>query len=178
MRSHRVLLPLALAGALSAVSAPTLAEELHIPLRGLQEVPSVSSNAEGLFRARVAPDGGQIAYELKYRGLQGEVLQAHIHFGQRHVNGGVSVFLCQTEGAQDPSGLAPACPASGRVQGLLRAANVIGPAAQGLSPGELAELIAAIRAGAAYVNVHSTAFPGGEIRGQSRQHRGAKHGDK
>lgn len=179
MTSHRVLLPLALAGMLSSVSLSALAEDVRIPLRGFQEVPSVSSDARGLFRARIAPDGEQIAYELKYRDLQGDVLQAHIHFGQRHVNGGVSVFLCQTEGAPDPSGLAPMCPASGRVQGLLRAANVIGPAAQGLSAGEMAELVAAIRAGAAYVNVHSTTFPGGEIRGQShRHHRHHKHGQR
>lgn len=175
MASHRVLLSFALAGVLSSVPLSALAEELRIPLRGVQEVPSVSSGAEGLFRARIAPDGDKIAYELKYRGLQGEVLQAHIHFGQRHVNGGVSVFLCQTEGAQDPSGLAPMCPASGRVQGLLRAVNVIGPTAQGIDAGELAELVAAIRTGAAYVNVHTTTFPGGEIRGQSHRHHGHKH---
>lgn len=170
MTSHRVLLPLAVAGMLSSMSLAALAETVRIPLRGFQEVPSISSDARGAFRARIAPGGEQIAYELKYRDLQGEVLQAHIHFGQRHVNGGVSVFLCQTEGASDPSGLAPVCPASGSVQGLLRADNVIGPAAQGLSEGELAELIVAIRNGAAYVNVHSTTFPGGEIRGQLHRH--------
>lgn len=175
MKFHRVCLALAVVGGLSIVPlAAATAEEVHIPLRGLQEVPSVSSPAEGLFRARIGPDDDKIAYELKYRHLKGEVLQAHIHFGQRHVNGGISVFLCQSAGAPDPSGLAPTCPASGRVQGLLRANNVIGPAAQGLDAGEIAELIAAIRAGAAYVNVHTSVFPGGEIRGQSRRH--AKHG--
>jgi len=181
MTSHRVLLPLALAGMLSSAPLSALAEDVRIPLRGVQEVPSVSTGAEGLFRARIAPDGGQIAYELKYRDLEGDVLQSHIHFGQRHVNGGVSVFLCQTEAAPDPTGLAPMCPPSGRVQGLLRAANVIGPEAQGLSAGEMAELVAAIRAGAAYVNVHSTTFPGGEIRGQSHRHHrhhGARHGPR
>jgi hypothetical protein len=38
--------------------------------------------------------------------------------------------------------------------------------AQGLEPGEFDELVDAIRAGVTYVNVHTTKFPGGEIRGQ------------
>jgi hypothetical protein len=43
---------------------------------------------------------------------------------------------------------------------------VIGPTALGIAAGEIDELIAAIRNGTAYVNVHSTAFPAGEIRAQ------------
>jgi len=43
---------------------------------------------------------------------------------------------------------------------------VVGPAGQGIAPGELDEFIRAIRAGVTYVNVHSTKFPSGEIRGQ------------
>ena len=92
--------------------------------------------------------------------------QAHIHVGQAGANGGVSVFLCQTTFNTDPTGLAPTCPQSGTVTGVLGVANVVGPAGQGVAAGELAELIAAIRAGVAYPNVHSTKFPGGEIRGQ------------
>ena len=38
---------------------------------------------------------------------------------------------------------------------------------QQLVAGELAEVIAAIRAGAAYANVHTTLSTGGEIRGQT-----------
>lgn len=152
-----------------------LAETLRIPLRGFEEVPAVSSVARGEFRAKIAPGDGQIAYELSYSGLQGDVRQSHIHFGQHGVNGGVSVFLCQTAANPDPTGLAPTCPESGSVQGLLQAANVIGPGGQGLDAGELAELVAAIRAGVAYVNVHSTTFPGGEIRGQSRGRGHAGH---
>ena len=98
--------------------------------------------------------------------MQGDVRQAHIHFGQKGVNGGVSVFLCQTTFNPDPTGLAPTCLQSGEVTGLLLPANVVGPGGQGISPGEFAELVAAIRHGVAYVNVHSTLFPGGEIRGQ------------
>jgi hypothetical protein len=46
-----------------------------------------------------------------------------------------------------------------------------GPAGQGIAAGELSELIAAIRAGRTYVNVHTNKHPGGEIRGQVRSDR-------
>lgn len=73
---------------------------------------------------------------------------------------------CQTGSFLDPTRLAPTCPQSGTVTGLLTQANVVGPAGQGIAPAQFAEIVAAIRAGAAYVNVHSSTFPGGEIRGQ------------
>ncbi|HEU0223947.1 MAG TPA: CHRD domain-containing protein [Steroidobacteraceae bacterium] len=137
-------------------------------LAGYQEVPAVSSPASGHFRASIDEKAESISYELAYAGLTGDVRQAHIHFGQHSVNGGISVFLCQTATNPDPTGLAPQCPQSGTVTGMLQAANTIGPVGQGIAAGEFAELIAAIRAGIAYVNVHSSTFPGGEIRGQLR----------
>ena len=91
------------------------------------------------------------------------------------------MFLCQTTANPDPTGLAPTCPQSGTVKGLIQAANVIGPTGQGISAGELAELVDAIRFGVAYVNVHSTVFPGGEIRGQlgpKRSHHPDRHSGK
>jgi CHRD domain len=121
------------------------------------EVPSISTGAKGSFEAKI--NGTTISFKLQYSGLSTAAQQAHIHFGQRDVNGGVSAFLCGGGGK-------PACPASGTVSGTIVAANVIGPSDQGIAAGEIAELIAAIRAGRAYVNVHTTAFPGGELRGQ------------
>ena len=84
---------------------------------------------------------------------------AHIHFGQRSVNGGVAASLCGGGGK-------PACPQSGTVTGTVVPADVVGPAGQGIAAGEFDELVAAIRAGRTYANVHSTKFPPGEIRGQ------------
>jgi hypothetical protein len=156
-----------LAGALTiGLPAVTFAETVIVRLDSYEEVPSVSSSASGHFRALIEDNAPSIAYELSYEGLEGDVRQAHIHVGQAGANGGISVFLCQTVANPDPTGLAPSCPQSGTVTGTITPANVIGPTGQGVAVAELDELIAAIRAGVAYVNVHSVPFQNGEIRGQ------------
>ena len=157
-------------GLLAAPIASADEETVIAGLSGFREVPSISSPASGHFEAVIDRKAGTITYELSYSGLTGDVQQAHIHVGQRSVNGGVSVFLCQTEASPDPTGLAPQCPQRGKVTGMAQAANMIaGPiVAQGVEPGQFNELLRAIRAGVAYVNVHSSTFPGGEVRGQLR----------
>jgi hypothetical protein len=94
------------------------------------------------------------------------VLQAHVHFGKRAINGGISFFLCTNLNAATDDD----CPQSGTVTGVIEAADVIGPnsppANQGIEPGNLAEIVAAMRAGHAYANVHTSKWPGGEIRAQ------------
>jgi hypothetical protein len=130
-------------------------------LTGYQEATpaGVSSAATGSFEAAIDDDAQTIDYTLSYDGLEAPVLFAHIHFGNRFTSGGVSAFLCGGGGK-------PACPQSGTVTGTITAADVIGPAGQGIAPGEFGELVAAMRAGVTYANVHSTKFPAGEIRGQ------------
>jgi hypothetical protein len=120
---------------------------------------NVSSTAIGEFAATIDDESQTIEYTLTYEGLEAPVLFAHIHLGNRYVAGGVSAFLCG-------GGTKPACPQAGTVTGTVTAADVIGPTAQGIEPGRMDELIRAIRAGATYVNVHTTKFPGGEIRAQ------------
>ena len=88
--------------------------------------------------------------------------------GQRGVNGGIMVWLCQTAAFPSPVASTPQCPQSGTVSGVVSAADVIGPAAQGIAAAEFAEMVKAIGASVAYANVHSNKFPGGEIRGQLR----------
>jgi hypothetical protein len=131
-------------------------------LIGYQEVPAISTEGGGTFRARLMDDA--FTFRLSYDDLSSHVQQAHIHFGQKSVNGGIAVFLCSNLPAP-PAGTA-ACPESGEVTGTITAAQVIGPANQGISATEFDELLDAIRAGVAYVNVHTDTFPGGEIRGQ------------
>lgn len=137
-------------------------------LKGYQEVPAVSTTATGRFKAKIDEKAGTIKYELSYGGLEGDVRQAHIHLAQRGFNGGIMVWLCQTSFNVDPTGMSPTCLQSGTVSGTIQSTSVIGPAGQGIAPGEFAEVVAAIRAGVAYANVHSSKFPGGELRGQLR----------
>ena len=140
------------------------------PLNGYEENPDVSTVASGSFEARLSQDGTALAYELSYSGLEGTVTQAHIHFGKPAVNGGISMWLCETAGTQSPSASTPTCPQSGTVTGELTALEVVGPAGQGIAAGEFEEILAALRAGHAYANVHSSKFGGGEIRAQINNH--------
>jgi hypothetical protein len=141
-------------------------------ITGYEEIPTLSTQGNGLFTASVNRGRDEIRYTLSYRGpfdatpATGTVTQAHIHLGARAFNGGIAAFLCSNLG-NGPAGT-PACPTTeGTVSGTITPAQVVGGAAdQGLAAGEFAELVRALRGGGAYVNVHTTTRPGGEIRGQ------------
>ena len=145
-------------------------------LTGYEETPSaVSTTGNGTFNAVISTDASRIDWELSYNDLEGAVQQAHIHFGQKSVTGPISVFLCTNLG-NGPAGTQP-CPAPpATISGSIVAADVTNLANErGISAGELDELIKAIRAGATYVNIHSTRWPGGEIRSQIDGNSGHKH---
>ncbi len=137
-------------------------------LSSFNEVPAVSSGeAKGFFRARLNRDGDTLQYTLSYSGLSAPVTQSHIHLGKTRTNGAIMVWLCQTGTNVDPTTLSPTCPTTeGTVEGTITAANVIRAGAQGVDVGEFEEFLRALREDAGYANVHTTAFPGGEIRGQ------------
>jgi CHRD domain len=166
----RVRVLMAVMGSLLAIATVAKAEQIGALLTGYEEAPAVSTPARGEFTATIAPDGDVIYYTETYSGLQGTVTQSHIHVGQLSVNGSVVIYLCQTAANPDPTGLAPECPQEGSVTGTITAANVIAgsQAPQQLAAGDLAAVLSAIRAGAAYANVHTNLSPGGEIRGQIR----------
>lgn len=141
-------------------------------LTGYEEVPAVSTSGQGEFAARINRSETAIEWELSYADLGSAVQQAHIHLGQMDVNGGISVFLCTNLG-NGPAGIQACPPAPAVISGTIMAAdvspNIAATAAartQGLNTGEIDELIAAMRAGMTYVNVHTTALTGGEIRSQ------------
>jgi Pyruvate/2-oxoacid:ferredoxin oxidoreductase gamma subunit len=134
-------------------------------LIGFQEVPAVSTGAHGRFRAVVDTVANTITFRLTYDGIETAVQQAHVHFGQKSVNGGVSFFLCSNL-ANPPAGT-QACPVPpAEVTGVITPDQVIGPAGQGIEAASFAEIAAAMDDGTAYANVHSARWPGGEIRGQ------------
>ncbi|PWU22960.1 MAG: hypothetical protein C5B48_09425 [Candidatus Rokuibacteriota bacterium] len=137
------------------------------PLTGYQEATPAgnSSSGSGTFSATIDDnaDPPTISYTLTYVGLSGAALFSHIHFGNRYDSGGISAFLCG-------GGSKPACPpgttSEATVTGTITPADVIGPASQGIGPGDFGKLVDAIRSGVTYVNVHTPSFPAGEIRGQ------------
>ena len=161
---RKLLMVIAGAGLLLALAAPVVTgnsdREYGASLNGYLEVPSISTTARGSFRAEIK--GSTIHYRLTFRDLSSATVASHIHFARPNVNGGVVAFLCGGGGK-------PACPTSGTVRGTIVPADVIGPTGQGIAPGEFAELVRAMRNGATYVNVHSSDFPSGEIRGDIRR---------
>ena len=154
----------------SLLALPAVADNprfFQANLDGYQEVPSVATRAQGVFTAKPNSQREAVEYTLTYAGMQAPVTQAHIHFASIGVNGAIVVWLCGSATNPGPAGT-PACPqGGGTVSGVFTAENVLAtPTTQQLAAGQLSQFIEAMRASAAYVNVHTTASPGGEIRGQ------------
>ena len=140
---------------------------------------AISTQARGSFRAVIDDRAETIHYELSFEGLESDVTQSHIHFGQRNTVGGIVVWLCQTAGTPAPPAVAAATPQCGgpranTVTGTITPAQVLTATGQGIDAGEFDEVVRAIRAGRVYANVHSATFGPGEIRGQLR---GGDRGD-
>lgn len=174
MRTWKTIVALGVAAGLAAAAA---ADDGHghgkrqrvfrAELTSYNEVPSLSTPARGQFYAVLNQAGTELRYWLSFKDLSADVTQSHIHLGQHHTTGGIIVWLCQGTVAA-PTASTPSCggPRTSTASGVITAAEVIGPAGQGIGAQEFEELIAAMRAGAAYVNVHSATFLPGEIRGQ------------
>ena len=170
MKHLRIVCVLAAMLAFVTLDTPALASEQHKAklLEGLQETPAVITGATGSFLLDIGKNDTSFDFELSYEGIEGgSVTQAHIHVGQANVAGGIVIFLCTN--LTPPAGVPvpPRCPTpSGTVTGTRTAADVLAQTTQGVSAGELSAVLTAIREGVAYANVHTTASPAGEIRGQ------------
>lgn len=177
MSIHRPLVALVVAlatvgaGALVTVAVADNDDDstrVRVRLTGYQEDPMpISTAARGEFKMRWDKESDEIRYRLEYEDLEGDVTQAHIHFGGKAQSGGITAWLCDTAAVPAPPTVdPPTCPAEGSVRGTIEADDVVGPAAQGIDPGEFDELLDAIQAQTTYVNVHSSEYSSGEIRSQ------------
>jgi hypothetical protein len=151
-------------------------------LSGYQETPlTINSPGSGEFTATIQDQGTAITYQLTYRDLSSPMTQAHIHFGRPGISGMIVLFLCaNSPPITPPVGVPtpPPCPAQpATVTGTLTAADVIARPAQGIDAGAagFTQMLEAIRAGAAYANVHTTGQPGGEIRSRLHTHGRGDH---
>lgn len=125
---------------------------------GREEVPAVETRAQGSATFKLADDGESISYRLIVANIH-NVTQAHIHRAPAGTNGPVVVWLYPSA---PPSQLIPGRSQGVLAEGTFTAADLRGP----LAGQSLSDLAADLRAGNAYVNVHTTARPPGEIRGQ------------
>ena len=146
---------------LAAAVAPAAAQQtLGATFSGYPENPTLNSAGSGTLTITISEDEQSFSYVLSYQGLMG-TSASHIHVGTPWLNGPVVIFLCGGGGR-------PSCPPEGgTVQDTIMASDVTaGAAAQGFPAGDLATMLAAMRAGATYANLHTAERPGGEIRGQ------------
>lgn len=134
-------------------------------LNGAQEVPTRATLAQGQAILQLSDDGTALDVKLIVANIE-NVFAAHIHCAPAGVNGPIGVTLFM------------GAPGSGRFDGVLAERTVTAP-----DPGNacgwtnLGSVVAALRSGNAYVNVHTNDgvappntgpgdFPGGEMRGQ------------
>jgi CHRD domain len=138
-------------------------------LTGYEETPStINSAASGEFKLKISKDGASIKYELSYRDLPSAITQSHIHFGRPALSGGIVLFLCTNLAPPAGVPLPQSCPPTpATINGTLTEADVVPVVGQSIDAGAagFAEIVKAIRSGAAYANVHTTGHPSGEIRG-------------
>jgi hypothetical protein len=167
-------------GAVTFSAGHAGAQEFVAELAGFNEIGplnaetgAILTNGTGNLQLDVGRNSA--TYSLTYSGLSSQVLQAHIHFGQKHVPGGIFVFLCTNLGNGPVA--TPACPGttSGTVTGTITAASIVAVPGQNIPAGNFGVLLAALGSDTAYVNVHTANFPGGEIRGQIEENRRGAH---
>lgn len=145
-------------GVASAAKPPATRFKTH--LTGDEEVPTpVDTKAQGQANFKLSKDRTELSYKLNVANIK-DVIGAHIHQAPAGENGGIVVSLFGNPVfVPDGDAVTP----NGRfLEGTIVAADLIGP----LSGMSMADLVAAMRAGNTYVNVHTIENRGGEIRGQ------------
>jgi hypothetical protein len=129
-------------------------------LSGSQEVPPNASRARGVATFRLSGDGTELTYRLVVANIE-NVTMAHIHLAPADANGPVVAWLYPDA---PPAQLIPGRTQGVLAEGIITGASLVGP----LAGQSLQALIDQLVAGNAYVNVHTSQYPPGEVRGQIR----------
>ncbi|HUG87497.1 MAG TPA: CHRD domain-containing protein [Actinomycetota bacterium] len=160
----RRILPMLFAALLvpAIAGAAPAGQSFTASLSGGEEVPANDSIAAGQTIFTVSKDGDSMDYRLIVANIE-NVTQSHIHLAPAGANGGVVVWLYPSA---PPAQLIPGRSSGTLATGTITEANLVGA----LAGQPLSVLLEHMRNGNAYVNVHTTQFPGGEIRGQIAAH--------
>jgi len=123
-------------------------------LKGTEVVPAVDTKAGGEADFTLSKDGKELSYILKMQDIE-NVSAAHIHAGKMGANGA------------PVAGLFAGPKKEGKFSGVLAKGTITDKNLVGVLAGKtVGDLVAMIKSGDAYVNVHTSAHPDGEIRGQ------------
>ncbi len=143
---------------LFAFVASAQGTKFEAQLSGKNQSPAVDTPAHGVATFQISADGKSLSYRVSVTDIE-NVSMAHIHMGPAGEEGPVVAWLYPSK--------PPAVVKKGKftgvlARGTLTAANLAGP----LEGKTIADLVEQIKAGKAYVNVHTEKYPAGEIRGQ------------
>ncbi len=123
-------------------------------LNGVSETPPVATSGTG--NATFTVSGTMVTYSITASGLSGNATASHIHVGPTTASGPVVLpFNTINNG---PGG-------SVTISGTFTSSDVVPQTNPPIN--NLDDLLAQMRAGNTYTNIHTAAHPGGEIRGQN-----------
>jgi len=147
-----VLMGLALSSCHKA--SDDIGEQFVARLSGANEVPARGTGANGVVGLNV--NGNRVDYSIEVHGISA-ITGAHLHTGAAGANGPIRIALFPGPGSNFTTN--PLSPGDGLLyEGSFEASDVVGISFQ--------DLLAGMRAGTVYANVHTSQFPGGEMRGQ------------
>ena len=140
------------------VAAQESEQKFIAELSGKEEVPPNESPSSGFAWVKIAND--EIRYEVNVTDMD-KVNAAHIHLAEAGKNGPVVLTLFMGGPTE-------------QVNGTIGEANVTASNLEGPMKGkDVTDLVTAMKDGTTYVNVHTTDFPNGEIRGQLKDSKAA-----
>jgi hypothetical protein len=197
MRRYKLIGTALCAGVLALWGGGADAEEFSARLTGFQELGSlpnvtqdptslvvtaanptgaILSDGTGTLALKLDENAGTATWTLTYSNVgttapkTGTVTQAHIHFGKSRDSGGIMVFFCTNLTPPVGPPTPQKCPVnSGSVSGTFTKADVVAIAGQNVNAMDFDALADALSSNTAYANIHTTALPAGEIRGQVHQ---------